>query len=157
MAVTDSLGRTRHYGYDAVGNRTAVTYPVTGTATYGYYANRWLRSVTDPYGQTTLYQRDGVGHLVRQFNPNGTVAEAAYDRANRLLSLTSRRLDGTLIAAFAYEVDRVGLRTGMTATYGWRNPPVVVERSTYDPLRRLAGVTDREGFQAVYEYDAAGN
>nr|WP_322798325.1 hypothetical protein [Thermoflexus sp.] len=157
VAVTDSLGRTLRYGYNAVGNRTAVTYPVTGTVTYGYYANNWLRSVTDPYGQTPLYQRDGVGNLVRQVNPNGTVTEAAYDRANRLLSLTSRRLDGTLIAAFAYEVNRVGLRTVMTATYGWRNPPVVVERYTYDPLRRLGGVTDREGFQAVYEYDAAGN
>jgi len=34
---------------------------------------------------------------------------------------------------------------------------VVTERYTYDPLRRLTGVTDSEGFQAVYEYDAAGN
>jgi RHS repeat-associated protein len=34
---------------------------------------------------------------------------------------------------------------------------VVTERYTYDPLRRLTGVTDSEGFRAVYEYDAAGN
>jgi YD repeat-containing protein len=34
---------------------------------------------------------------------------------------------------------------------------VVTERYTYDPLRRLTGVTDSEGFRAVYEYDASGN
>ncbi len=156
-AVTDPFGRTLRYGYDPVGNRTVITYPVTGPVTYSYYANNWLRSVTDPYGHTTRYERDGVGQVVRQHNPNSTVAEAAYDRAGRLLSLTSRRLDGTVIAAFAYEVNGVGLRTVMTATYGWRNPPVVVEYYAYDPLRRLTGVTDSEGFQAVYEYDAAGN
>ncbi|MEM0489538.1 MAG: hypothetical protein QW707_10145, partial [Candidatus Bathyarchaeia archaeon] len=66
-------------------------------------------------------------NLVRQVNPNGTVTEVSYDRANRLRSLQNRRLDGTVIAAFAYEVNGVGLRTVMTATYGWRNPPVVVE------------------------------
>jgi len=66
------------------------------------------------------------------------------------VGLTTRRLDGTVIAAFAYEVDAVGLWTGMTATYGWRNPLVVVERYTYDPLRRLTGVTDSEGFRETY-------
>ncbi|MGC9083918.1 MAG: DUF6531 domain-containing protein, partial [Anaerolineae bacterium] len=157
VAVTDSLGRALGYAYDAVGNRIAITYPVTGTVTYAYDANHRLRGVTDPYGHTTRYERDGVGNLVRQLNPNGTVTEAAYDRANRLVGLTTRRLDGTVIAAFAYEVNEVGLRTGMTATYGWRNPPVVVERYTYDPLRRLTGVTDSEGFRETYGYDAAGN
>ena len=34
---------------------------------------------------------------------------------------------------------------------------VMTERYTYDPLRRLTGVTDSKGFRAVYEYDAAGN
>ncbi|HXF68388.1 MAG TPA: RHS repeat domain-containing protein [Thermoflexus sp.] len=67
------------------------------------------------------------------------------------------RLDGTIIDAFAYEVNAVGLRTAITATTGWRNQPVVVEHYTHDPLRRLTGVTDSEGFQAVYDYDAAGN
>ncbi len=157
VAVTDSLGRALGYAYDAVGNRIAITYPVTGTVTYAYDANNRLRGVTDPYGHTTRYERDGVGNLIHQLNPNGTVTEAAYDRANRLVGLTTRRPDGAVIAAFAYDVNEVGLRTGMTATYGWRNPPVVVERYTYDPLRRLTGVTDSEGFREIYEYDAAGN
>ena len=157
VEATDSLGRRLGYGYDPAGNRVALTLPEGGVIGYNYYANNWLRGVTDPEGRSTLFERDGVGNLRRQVNPNGTVTEASYDRANRLRSLTTRRLDGTVIAAFAYEVNEVGLRTVMTATYGWRNPPVVVERYTYDPLRRLVEVTDSEGFQAVYEYDAAGN
>jgi len=157
VEATDSLGRRLGYAYDPAGNRVALTLPEGGVIQYNYYANNWLRGVTDPEGRSTLFERDGVGNLVRQFNPNDTVTEASYDRANRLRSLTTRRLDGTVIAAFAYEVNAVGLRTVMTATYGWRNPPVVTERYAYDPLRRLTGVTDSEGFQAVYEYDASGN
>ena len=33
----------------------------------------------------------------------------------------------------------------------------MTETYAYDPLRRLTGVNDSEGFQATYEYDAAGN
>jgi RHS repeat-associated protein len=157
VEATDSLGRRLRYAYDPAGNRVALTLPEGGVLRYDYDASNRLREVTDPEGRRTRFERDGVGNLVRQFNPNGTVTEASYDRANRLRSLTTRRLDGTVIAAFAYEVNEVGLRTVMTATYGWRNPPVVTERYTYDPLRRLTGVTDSEGFRAVYEYDAAGN
>ena len=69
----------------------------------------------------------------------------------------NRRTAGEIIAAFEYTLNDVGLRTQMVAEYGWRNPPVVVEDYTYDPLRRLTGVNDSEGFQATYEYDAAGN
>jgi YD repeat-containing protein len=157
VEATDSLGRRLRYAYDPAGNRVALTLPEGGILRYDYDASNRLREVTDPEGRRTRFERDGVGNLVRQVNPNGTVTEASYDRANRLRSLTTRRLDGTVIAAFAYEVNEVGLRTVMTATYGWRNPPVVTERYTYDPLRRLTGVTDSEGFRAVYEYDAAGN
>ena len=157
VEATDSLGRRLRYAYDPAGNRVALTLPEGGVLRYDYDASNRLREVTDPEGRRTRFERDGVGNLVRQVNPNGTVTEASYDRANRLRSLTTRRLDGTVIAAFAYEVNEVGLRTVMTATYGWRNPPVVTERYTYDPLRRLTGVTDSEGFRAVYEYDAAGN
>jgi RHS repeat-associated protein len=157
VEATDSLGRRLRYAYDPAGNRVALTLPEGGILRYDYDASNRLREVTDPEGRRTRFERDGVGNLVRQVNPNGTVTEASYDRANRLRSLTTRRLDGTVIAAFAYEVNEVGLRTVMTATYGWRNPPMVVERYTYDPLRRLTGVTDSEGFRAVYEYDAAGN
>jgi RHS repeat-associated protein len=157
VEATDSLGRRLRYAYDPAGNRVALTLPEGGVLRYDYDASNRLREVTDPERRRTRFERDGVGNLVRQVNPNGTVTEASYDRANRLRSLTTRRMDGTVIAAFAYEVNEVGLRTVMTATYGWRNPPVVTERYTYDPLRRLTGVTDSEGFRAVYEYDAAGN
>ncbi|WP_416223815.1 hypothetical protein [Thermoflexus sp.] len=61
VAVTDSLGRALGYAADAVGNRIAITYPVTGTVTYAYDANHRLRGVTDPYGHTPRYERDGVG------------------------------------------------------------------------------------------------
>jgi len=156
-AVTDPFNRTLGYGYDPVGNRTGVTYPVTGTVQYAYYDNNWLKIVTDPQGYRTTYERDGVGQMLRTLNPNDTLAEATYDDANRLLTLTNRRTGGEIIAAFTYTVNEVGLRTQMAATYGWRNPPVVVEDYAYDPLRRLTGVSDSEGFQSVYEYDAVGN
>ena len=124
---------------------------------YNYYDNNRLREVVDPEGQSTRFERDGVGNLVRQVNPNGTVVEATYDQADRLLRLVNQRDDGEIIAAFEYTLNEVGLRTAMRATYGWRQPAVVEEQYTYDPLRRLVGVTDSEGFGETYAYDAVGN
>jgi len=155
--VTDSLGRSLAYEYDPEGNRTALVYPEGGRVQYEYDAANRLVRVSDPSGLVTRFERDAVGNLVRQINPNGTVVETTYDRADRLLRLVNRRDGGEIIAAFEYTLNEVGLRTAMRATYGWRQPSVVEEQYVYDPLRRLVGVTDSEGFSETYTYDAASN
>ena len=51
----------RRFAYDAVGNRTALRYADSLTVEYRYYRNDWLKTVYDPEGNRTAYQRDGVG------------------------------------------------------------------------------------------------
>ena len=157
--TTDALGRTLAYTYDAVGNRTQITYPDGKAVAYSYYKNDWLKTATDPLAGVTSYRRDGVGQVTLTTNPNDTVAEMTYDKANRLLTLVNRQTVGAkkTISAFSYTLDDVGQRTKMDAEYGWRNPPKVSTTYTYDPLRRLTRTENNEGAWTAYSFDAAGN
>lgn len=157
--TTDALGRRLTYTYDAASNRTALTYPDGRTVRYGYYRNDWLKTATDPLAGVTSYARDGVGQTTLAVQPNDTVAEAAYDRANRLVSLTNRQTVGAkkTISAFRYALDEVGQRVQTQTTYGWRNPPQVTTTYSYDALRRLIRTDDSENKWTTYGWDAASN
>ncbi|MBX2999640.1 MAG: RHS repeat protein [Caldilineaceae bacterium] len=159
ISTRDSLGRTLGYGYDAVGNRTSLTYADGRTVAYSYTPNDWLATVTDPAGGVTRYDRDGVGQTTRITNPNDTVAELTYDRADRLLSQVTRQTVGAkkTISAFHYTLDDVGQRTQTRAEYGWRKPAQVITNYSYDGLRRLIRTADNEGVWAEYQFDAASN
>lgn len=89
---TDALGRHTASGYDAVGNRLTLTYPDGRVLTSRYAANNWLAATIDPDGRTTSYTRDGVGNVVLQVNPNHTVTEQTYDKADRLITLVNRQI-----------------------------------------------------------------
>ncbi len=158
-SATDALGRTLAYGYDPVGNRTGITYPDSRTVAYSYYKNNWLKTVSDPLAGVTSYQRDGVGQVTLATNANDTVAEMAYDKADRLLTLVNRQTVGArkTISSFGYTYDEVGQRVKIDAEYGWRNPPTVSTTYAYDPLRRLTRTENNEGAWTGYTFDAAGN
>ena len=60
-STTDALGRSVGYEVDPAGNRTAVKYPDGRVERFTFYANNWLRTMTDPQSGTTTYSRDGTG------------------------------------------------------------------------------------------------
>ena len=142
-----------------MGNRTSITYPDGKAVAYSYYKNDWLKTVTDPLAGVTSYRRDGVGQVTLTTNPNDTVAEMSYDKADRLLTLVNRQTVGAkkTISAFSYTLDDVGQRIKMDAEYGWRNPPKVSTTYVYDPLRRLTRTENNEGAWTAYTFDATGN
>ncbi len=156
-AVKDSLGRNLGFGYDAVGNRTRMTYPNGGVVSYAYYDNDWLHTMTDTAGGVTRYTRNGVGQMTRTDHANATTVTATYDDANRLLTLANRRAEGDLISSFSYTLNKIGQRESASMAYDRPWPKQVTENYTYDPLRRLTGVSDSDGFVATYGYDAGGN
>ncbi len=88
-----------HYGYDDNGNRTLLQTPTEsivgvydaqdrllsyGTETFTYTANGELATKTDTAtGETTAYQYDVRGNLVRVDLPNGDVIEYLIDGQDR--------------------------------------------------------------------------
>lgn len=153
--VNDSLERLLKYGYDAVGNRTSLSYPDGRTVNYGYYKNDWLQSLTDPENGVTSYRRDGVGNTTQIVNPNQTFTGIQYDKANRILQIANQ--SKKLNSGFKYEYNEVGQRTKIQASYAWRTKDAMTTTYHYDGLRRLVRSEDSDGAWNAYEYDRAGN
>jgi len=66
---TDRFGKAVSYEYDAVGNRTGLTYPADDvnparTVTYGYDAANRLATITDWAAQQTAYTSECCTVLV---------------------------------------------------------------------------------------------
>ncbi|MDZ4818204.1 MAG: hypothetical protein SGJ20_04440, partial [Planctomycetota bacterium] len=147
--VTDALGRTTTYSYDANGNKSAesITGGITRSWSYVPSAdfvvsikNR-ARSFTDARGIAETYEYDGKGHL-------------------------SSRTRGAFSESFGYDsngdrVQHVDFNGGMWSfgfdAFGFpsnqSNPLNQMALLTYDTRGRMTGQTDAEGNRTVYEYD----
>ncbi len=63
-----------------------------------------MTTATDLTGQAqTYYQFDDNGNLTRKQLGNGVYTERAYDQANRLISLHTRKSDGSTPTYFGYD------------------------------------------------------
>ena len=107
--VTDPMGYKTTYKYDGKGQLTDVTAPtVTGTAAqtthYDYDANGNVIRITDAQGLVTVYQYDGNGNRVYERDAAGNTVTRTYDStSNNLLNVTAYRVadpdgSGTLTA-----------------------------------------------------------
>jgi YD repeat-containing protein len=163
VTINDSLGKQVEYSYDKVGNRLSTVYPDGQKVDYEYLKNNWLKSVTTPGtggGQspsTTSYERDGVGNIKKQANPNNTVALYSYDKVDRITQITNQTLGGNINSKFNYTYDGVGQRIKVDSELNWRNPSQVTTDYSYDPIRRLTKSVDSEGVFAEYSFDRNGN
>jgi YD repeat-containing protein len=112
---TNDVNVGTNYGYDAVGNRTSLTYADGRVVMYGYYQNDWLQIVTEPEDNVTSYEQDVLGLMTCTNNPNSTVSDAIYAKANCMLTLVNQQVGGAIKTnrAFTYTYDEVGQRTEM--------------------------------------------
>ncbi len=106
---------TSHYEYDSNGNRLSDTSPgatFTGTYdahdrllsygpyTYTYTANGELASKTDTStNETTTYQYDELGNLLRVMLPTGTQIDYVIDGQNRRIG---KKVNGVLVQGWLY-------------------------------------------------------
>jgi RHS repeat-associated protein len=160
----DTSGRLtkKHY---ADGTETTFSYYPDGTLqtatnpnisyNYTYYANGWLKSVSDSNSRTInydLYDNNGQIKTVTYFptTADQRVIQYHYDTANRLDSITS--------PAGVFSIGYDSLSRRQTITY----PNQIIATSGYDDLNRLTSLVHQpQGGSVIatygYTHDQAGN
>lgn len=162
--ISDPLGSVVRFDYDNYDRVTRITYPAGSVVDLTYDAGGNVRTITLPPNQqgsrqtltyrmdvngniteiqegvnTTRYEYDVIGNLVRRTFPDGRVTTFEYDAANRLIA--THYADGTLMD-YTYDAEGRLLSAG----------DIIF---TYDVLGRLQRETNR--ITLDYAYDLAGN
>ncbi len=152
--AVDYKGRVLEWDYDAVGNRSGMTYPDGRAIGMTYDAADRLDVLTDAQGRAHHWDYDPLGYITAQVNPNNTRTDYDYDAASRLTGLRNTGPGGAIIAAYAYTLDAVGNRTRAVEQ---RGGATVVRDYEYDDLYRLTRARTDSGQDMVYVYDPVGN
>jgi RHS repeat-associated protein len=144
VTVTDPMGHTTTFGYDAKGNLTSITYPDNSTEQYQYDAQGDLITSTNRRGQALHYTYNAQGLVTREDFADGTHVDFGYDAQGNLTSVTDA--SGTTTAQY----DANGRLTELT------EPSGQFLQYTYDNAGRRIKTVDQTGFTVNYQYDANG-
>lgn len=157
--VTDhryvTFNKTLKYGWDAVGNRTKLTYSDGNVMAYSFDAANQLVQATDTKAGTFLLAYDLTGHRTSLAFPNGLTTAYNYDVRDRVLSIVTTGEKGQSAAVqapdFFYEYNSVGNRTFMNRTDEGRTD------YQYDSSDELTKASFPNGGFQEFTYDLAGN
>jgi len=151
---TNPDGSTLEYTYDAAGNKLSVKV-ASGVTLYSYDSLNRLLKVQDPDSGITEYTYDSVGNRSTVKNPDGTTSEYSYDNINRLISLSNKKSDGSIISSYVYTLEPSGNRKKVVESNGR------IVDYTYDDTYKLTkeNITDSINGNKVieYTYDGVGN
>lgn len=123
------------YGYDAAGDRTAMT-DGSGTSSYSYDPLGRLESTTDGAGNTIGYTHDPDGNTTSITYPDGHKVDRAFDTDGRLTSVTDWLGNQT---KFGYDADSNLTTTTFPSTTS------DVDSYRYDNADQLAGIHMKQG------------
>lgn len=149
--ITNALRQvTQFTTYDLNGNPLTIIDPngVITTLTYDLRQHLTSRTVG---GETTTYQYDAVGQLLKITLPDGRYTAYTYDPAHRLTAIAD-----ALGNSITYTLDAMGNRTKEEI----KDPAGQLARTRsriFDALSRLAQDIGAQGQVTRYEYDANGN
>jgi YD repeat-containing protein len=167
VGVTDTLGRTTRYVYDAANRLVRTSDPAGSVSQFNYDDAGNLTTLIDPLGHATSFSYDALNRMVSStdplgqvsnttYNPDGTVASTRdplgrvtsyrYDELMRLISVHDA-MGGTT----RYSYDAAGNLTSVTDPNGHRTS------TAWDALNRPDSVTDPNGNRRTADYDPAGN
>ena len=199
IAVTDSTGKQTKYTYDANGNRLSSTDANGNTTTYDYnYKNQLIQttdaagfktaftygtggcsscgggsdkltSITDAKNQTTSYQYDQNGRLIKETDPLGNSTSYTYDAKGNMISRT--KPDGRIITYTYDELNRLvgkNYSNGTSDVYQYDASGNITAATnsnvayyySYDSANRVTGVTYTNLSHVLnidYQYDIMGN
>jgi RHS repeat-associated protein len=147
--MTDPLGHTTTYTYDADGNQTSVNDALGRVTTYTYDALNRLTMTTYPDGTTTSTTYDFRGNPLTETDQAGHVTLYTYDQTGQTTSVTTA--DGTPDSATTtYTYDAAGLVTQVTDPLGHNTA------YTYDAADYVQNMTDALGAVTTYTHNNAG-
>ena len=142
---TDREGNRTSYAYDAVGNKSKITYADGTYERFEYDSNRMPTMIRDRNGNTSYYTYDHQGNMTSATDGRGMPRSYVYDADGNLTSAAD-----ALGAQTTYTYDAQGNCTSMTDPLG------NVTAYIYDGQGRLITVTDAMGSVTSYEYTEAG-
>jgi RHS repeat-associated protein len=157
-STTNALGHITSYtAYDANGRVLSMTDANGLVSAMTYHPRGWLLTRTVGVGtapETTSYDYDGVGQLIKVTLPDTSFMTYTYDDAHRLVGLQDS--EG---AKITYKLDAMGNRTA-EAAYDATNTLARSRTRVYDALNRLKqdiGATNPATQITQYGYDNQGN
>jgi RHS repeat-associated protein len=80
LSMTDALGKTTRWTYDARGNTTTTSLPDESATKYAYDAEDRVISATDALGAVTSYEYDQRGNMTSLADSKGNTYQFQYDR-----------------------------------------------------------------------------
>jgi YD repeat-containing protein len=139
----DGNRSTTSMGYDALGRRTSLTTPDTGTTTTWYNAFGEIRQEKDAEDRVSVFAYDALGRLVRRTDNDVLSTAFKFDGAPHgigAMSSATRPTDGVL-SVFAYDQDFGALRaTDLYVPSGTQSERFASSQS-FDRFRRVETVT----------------
>ena len=169
ISQTDANGHTTSFEYDSLGRETARMLPGGASESKTYDAAGNLETRVDFMGRTTTYGYDLNNRLLSRSYPDGSAASFTYSATGRRLTATDFRGTTTYVydnrdriqsltypdgRRLEYEHDAQGNRTKLTAVL---TAASLAANYSFDPLSRLATVTDALKRSYVHGYDVNGN
>lgn len=170
-SVTDALGRTTSYDYDALGNRIRTTH-LDGTANASTTSFTYeplfqgMATIADPLGHTSTFGYDASGNLTSVTDPLNHQTSLTYN-ANGQIATIADALNNTVeMGYFSGDLVRITDPLGNTATRfvdlaGRLTSATDAQGNTtkfqYNGYNLVTGVTDAQGNSTSYTYDGNGN
>jgi RHS repeat-associated protein len=155
--ATGGITNVVEYEYDALDRRIRRTLVGVSNeiTTYGYDRANRLTSI-GYRGQSTTLEYDAAGRLTMRVLPNGIRQQLAYDDADRLLSITYRQPDESVIDELSYGYDAAGRRVSTRQSGAALTDTAFT--AVYDEADRMTSITlSSTGETFFLAYDDNGN
>ena len=161
--ITDALGRSSTYTFDAAGRRTAFIDANNRETRYTHDVRGRVTVVTFPDNTTMSRTYDGEGRVLSMTDQGGKVTRYSYDEAGTMVSVTDAL---NHVTTYAYDANGNLLTqsdaNGRTTRFEYDAlnrqikrvlPLGMVELYTYDQVGNMVTLADFRGKQMSYDYD----